>query len=94
MSTRVRLVKAFDAIQYDGTNAQEILDAMDPDKVSFYQMVLTGESGGEAHFTWNTGIQNSTMTWHTGDWLPVGSPNDFTCSPFASGDLGPYVVVG
>ncbi len=88
-----RLVETFPAVQYDGSNAQEIVDAIEQSFREFYQIVIESETGGTATFAYNDGINDRHLTINTGDWMPVGTLDGKGFAPVATGGLGPYAVV-
>lgn len=65
------VVQATPVIEYDGSNGQEILDALGPAAVAEFAVTVT-ESGGEATVEW-TGYDNitATFTLAAGDWVRV-----------------------
>lgn len=87
-----RLVATVRAVEYTGDNAQEVIDALGPETVTGYDIVLVSESDGQAVFTVNQpGWGPSEQVLSIGDWVSVDSPG---ISLAAEGGLGKYAVFG
>lgn len=82
------LVRATPAIEYTGTNAQEILDAIQPQSVAAVSLTLVSEQDGVATFQMDMGGP-ATVTISAGDWVEVGQV--MGVQTISYGGLGNYI---
>jgi hypothetical protein len=88
------MVQAIPVLEYNGTNASAIMDALAPGSVTEFHVELVSETGGEATFRW-TGWEGETTTFTAvaGDWIRVGGLNGMWGVFSSTGQRGSWVEI-